>query len=38
MNSPKAKEAKRMGIQALGVAREALGTAFKSAKDAMDKK
>ena len=38
MNSPKAQEAKRMGIQALGVAREALGTALKSAKDAMDKK
>ena len=38
MNSPKAQEAKRMGIQAFGVAREALGTALKSAKDAMDKK
>ena len=38
MNSPKAKEAKRMGIQAFGVAREALGSALKSAKDAMDKK
>ncbi len=38
MNSPKAKEAKRMGIQALGVAREALGSALKSAKDAIDKK
>jgi len=38
MNSPKAKEAKRMGIQALGVAREVLGSALKSAKDVMDKK
>jgi len=38
LNSPKAKEAKRMGIQAFGVAKEALGTALKSAKDAMDKK
>jgi hypothetical protein len=38
LNSPKAKEAKRMGIQALFVAKEALGTALKSAKDAIDKK
>ena len=38
LSSPKAQEAKRMGIQALGVAREALGSALKSAKDAMDKK
>jgi hypothetical protein len=38
LKSPKAQEAKRMGIQALGVARVALGTALKSAKDAMDKK
>lgn len=36
MNSPRAKEAKRMGIQALGVAKVALGTAIKSAKDAID--
>ena len=38
MRSPKAQEAKRMGIQALGVARVALGSAIKSAKDAIDKK
>jgi hypothetical protein len=38
LKSPKAQEAKRMGIQAFGVAKEALGTALKSAKDAMDKK
>ena len=38
MSSPKAQEAKRMGIQALGIAREALGSALKSANDAMDKK
>ncbi len=38
LRSPKAQEAKRMGIQAFGVAREALGSALKSAKDAMDKK
>jgi len=38
LNSPKAKEAKRMGIQAFSVAKEALGHALKSAKDAMDKK
>jgi len=38
MKSEKAQEAKRMGIQAFGVAREALGSALKSAKDAMDKK
>jgi hypothetical protein len=38
LRSPKAQEAKRMGIQALGVARVALGSALKSAKDAMDKK
>jgi len=38
MQSPKAKEAKRMGAQALEAARIALGTALKSAKDAMDKK
>jgi len=38
MKSPKAQEAKRMGIQAFDVARVALGSAIKSAKDAMDKK
>ena len=38
MRSPKAQEAKRMGIQALGVARVALGSAIKTAKDAIDKK
>ncbi len=36
--SPKAQEAKRMGIEAFGVAKEALGSALKSAKDAMDKR
>ena len=38
LKSPKAKEAKRMGIQALSVAKGALGQAIKSAKDAIDKK
>jgi len=38
LKSPKAQEAKRMGIEAWGVARTALGTAIKSAKDAIDKK
>lgn len=38
LHSPKAQEAKRMGIQAWGVAKVALGNAIKSAKDAMDKK
>jgi hypothetical protein len=38
MKSPKAQEAKRIGIQAFDVARVALGTAIKSAKDAIDKK
>ena len=38
MKSQTAQEAKRMGRQALGVARVALGSAIKSAKDAMDKK
>ncbi len=38
LNSPKAKEAKRMGIQAITVAKEALGNAIKSAKDVIDKK
>jgi hypothetical protein len=36
--SDKAKEAKQMGIQAWGVAKEALGSALKSAKNVMDKK
>jgi hypothetical protein len=38
LNSPRAKEAKRMGIQAFSVAKEALGNAIKSAKDVIDKK
>ena len=38
MKSPKAQEAKRMGIQAFGVARVALGSAIKYGKDAIDKK
>ncbi|WP_297441595.1 DUF6781 family protein [Sulfurimonas sp.] len=38
LQSPQAKEAKRMGVQAWEIARDALGTALKSAKDAMDKK
>jgi len=38
LHSPKAQEAKRMGIQAWGVAKVALGNAIKSAKDAIDKK
>ncbi len=38
LQSPKAKEAKRMGIQAFSVAKEALENALKSAKDAIDKK
>lgn len=38
LNSQAAQEAKRMGAQALGVARTALGTALKSAKGAMDNK
>jgi hypothetical protein len=38
LNSQKAQEAKRMGMQALSVAKTALGSAIKSAKDAMDKK
>ncbi|WP_457750095.1 DUF6781 family protein [Sulfurimonas sp.] len=37
LHSPKAQEAKRMGIQAWGVAKVALGNAIKSAKDAMEK-
>ena len=36
--SPKAEEAKRMGKEAWGVAKVALGSAIKTAKDAIDKK
>jgi len=38
LQSPKAKEAKRMGVQAFSVAKSALGHAIKSAKDVIDKK
>jgi hypothetical protein len=38
LHSPKAKEAKRMGIQAFTLAKEALESALQSAKDVMDKK
>jgi len=38
LHSPKAQEAKRMGIQAWGVAKVALENAIKSAKDVIDKK
>jgi len=38
LKSQKAKEAKRMGVEAWGVAKIALGSAIKTAKDAMDKK
>jgi len=38
LHSPKAQEAKRMGKQALGIAKTAIETAIKSAKDAIDKK
>ncbi len=38
MHSSTAQEAKRMGMQAFGVARVALSSAIKSAKDAIDKK
>lgn len=38
MNSQKAQEAKRMGMQALSVAKTALNSALKSAKDAIEKK
>jgi hypothetical protein len=38
LHSPKAQEAKKMGIQAWEVARAALGNAIKSAKDAMENK
>jgi len=37
-NSPKAKEAKRMGKEVWGVAKVALGSAIKTAKDVIDKK
>jgi hypothetical protein len=38
LKSHKAQEAKRMGIQAFGVAKSALGNAIKTAKNAIDKK
>ncbi len=38
LKSPKAQEAKRMGMQAFGVAKVALESAIKSAKDVIDKK
>jgi len=38
LHSETAKEAKRMGIQALGVAKSALGSAIKSAKNAIEPK
>ena len=38
LKSPKAAEAKRMGKEAWGVAKVALGSAIKTAKDAIDKK
>ena len=38
LNSEKAREAKRMGNQAWGVAKTAVGGAIKSAKSALDKK
>ena len=38
LQSPKAQEAKRMGKQAFGIAKNAVETAIKSAKDAIDKK
>jgi hypothetical protein len=38
LKSPKAQEAKRMGKEVWGVAKVALGSAIKTAKDAMDKK
>ena len=38
LKSEKAKEAKQMGKQAWGIAKEALANALKSAKNAMDKK
>ena len=36
LHSPKAQEAKRMGKQALGIAKTALDNALKSAKNAME--
>lgn len=38
MKSPKAQEAKRMGIEAWGVAKVALESAIKTAKDVIEKK
>ena len=38
LKSPRAIEAKRMGKQALGIAKTALGSAIKSAKDAIETK
>ena len=38
LKSQKAQEAKRMGIQLFGVAKVALGSALKSAKDVIEKK
>ena len=38
LRSPKAEEAKRMGKEAWGVAKVALGSAIKTAKNAIDKK
>jgi len=38
LQSPKAKEAKRMGVQAMEAARIVLGSAIKSAKDVIEKK
>ena len=38
LKSETAKEAKKMGVQAWGVAKSALGSAIKSAKDAIDTK
>lgn len=38
IQSLKTKEAKRMGKQALGIAKTAIDTAFKSAKDVIEKK
>ena len=37
INSQKAQEAKRMGVQALNIAKDAINNAIKSAKDAIDK-
>lgn len=38
LRSDTAKEAKRMGVQIVGVAKTALGSAIKTAKDVMEKK